>query len=157
MPKWNKEATIKSNSNMVKYEWSLTTFDHKKMHETGSFMLVETLTSSTGVKLPTIHGHVLKFWRGMCHKKLLTMIYWKHFTNVIQKPLYLPLRWHQHESQARASTPSVLGYSSYFLSWLRALQPRLSKFIRYDNLPYWFFLLNEFQITNFFSECLWNK
>ena len=42
------------------------------------------------VKLHTIHGHVLKFWRGMCHKKLLTMIYWKHFTNVIQKPfIYL--------------------------------------------------------------------
>ena len=42
------------------------------------------------VKLATIHGHVLKFWRGMCHKKLLTMIYWKHFTNVIQKPfIYL--------------------------------------------------------------------
>ena len=32
-------------SNMAKYEWSLTTFDHKKMHETGSFMPVETLTS----------------------------------------------------------------------------------------------------------------
>ena len=40
---WNKEAV--QESNMAKYEWSLTTFDHKKMHETGSFMPVETLTS----------------------------------------------------------------------------------------------------------------
>ena len=64
---------------MAKYEWSLTTFDHKKMHETGSFMPVETLTS---LKLKPSHWNKKLIFHSEILKNKLVKITFQTFNKL---------------------------------------------------------------------------